>query len=70
MGRDPPVGLSASSPPIDVETRRIGVLLSDVSTRTLLRTLASLDRQNDDASLIIAALLDRFPPGEDDTPAA
>ena len=52
-------------PPTDAEARRVGALLSTVGTRTLLHTLAKLSQQNEDASLIIAALLDRLPPDED-----
>ncbi|WP_174297790.1 hypothetical protein [Sphingomonas bacterium] len=63
-GQDPFV------PPTDAEKQRVGALLATVSTRTLLLTLASLSQQNEDASLIVAALLDRFPPveGEPDDP--
>lgn len=56
-------------PPTDVETQRVGALLSTVSTRTLLHTLATLCRQNEDAGLIIAALIDRLPVEEQSSPA-
>ncbi len=52
------------APPTDAETQRVGALLSTVSTRTLLQTLASLCHENEDSGLIIAALLDRLPPEE------
>jgi len=43
------------------ERQRIGDLLSNVTTRTLLQSLIGLCRMNDDAKLIIAELINRLP---------
>ena len=51
--------------PISAETRHVNTLLSTVDVRSLLQILASLSQQNDDASLIIAVLLDRLSPAGD-----
>ena len=65
MERESPSAHDVAGPPTDAETRRVGDLLSTVDTRTLLQTLANLSRRNEDASLIIAALIERLPPGGD-----
>lgn len=43
------------------EQARLGALLARVSTHTLLHSLAGLERDSQDARLLIAALLDRLP---------
>lgn len=43
------------------EQVRVSTVLSNVSTQTLLHSLARLNAQNIDARLIIAELLDRLP---------
>ena len=45
------------------ERRHLGSLLKDVSTRSLLHSLIGIERDSEDAQLIIAELLDRLPPG-------
>jgi hypothetical protein len=51
----------AFAPLTAAEQERISTLLATVSTQTLLHSLARMNRDNTDASLIIAALLDRLP---------
>lgn len=57
-------------PPLtDAENARLATLLSSVSSRTLLQSLAHLCEGNQDAGLILATLLARLP-AETDTAAA
>jgi hypothetical protein len=49
------------APLTDVEQSRLKALLDTVSTQTLLNSLMALERDSDDARLIIATLLDRLP---------
>lgn len=43
------------------EQIRLDALLGSVSTHTLLHSLTGLDRESEDARLIIAALMNRLP---------
>lgn len=61
MTHGPATPDDAFEPLTDAEKQRAGALLSKVSTRTLLQTLARLNRQNGDSGLIIAALIERLP---------
>ena len=55
---DPPV----CEEPLTVgERKRVSTLLASISTRTLLVALDSMTANREDARLIIAALLERFP---------
>ena len=50
------------------EQRRLRALLGPVSTYTLLQSLMGLERESEDARLIIATLMDRLPAFGNDLP--
>jgi hypothetical protein len=51
-----------SAPLTPAEYERLNALLAAVSTQTLLRALARIARNDTDAQLIVAELLNRLPP--------
>ena len=65
MPTGPTINLPDPAAPLtEAEQQRVGNLLSTVSTRTLLHSLARLCQENSDTKLIISALLDRLPAEE------